>query len=193
MHELSRTPIIRHRSGQSLHLRYTMGILNAKPWRANQGDRWGSRSLRKQIRRRGVRSDGEARDLRNRDHRATLLRGRTRANRPSLCVLVLRSLIPYVCDPSADASGSNAHWRFAGLARYAVPADPSSPGTWLTEPNRRAAARLALYLVPFAGIAFLWFIGVLRSRLGELEDQFFATVFLASGLLFVATLFVAAA
>jgi hypothetical protein len=80
-----------------------------------------------------------------------------------------------------------------GLVRYAVPADPSLPGTWLTEPDRRDAVRFALDLVPFAGIAFLWFIGVLRSRLGELEDQFFATVFLASGLLFVACLFVASA
>jgi hypothetical protein len=77
-----------------------------------------------------------------------------------------------------------------GLVRYAVPADPSQPGIWLTEPDRRGAVRFALDLVPFAGIAFLWFIGVLRSRLGELEDQLFATVFLASGLLFVATLFV---
>jgi hypothetical protein len=80
-----------------------------------------------------------------------------------------------------------------GLVRYAVPANPFLPGTWLTEPTHRDAVRLAVKLVPFAGIAFLWFIGVLRSRLGELEDQFFATVFLASGLLFVATLFVASA
>jgi hypothetical protein len=80
-----------------------------------------------------------------------------------------------------------------GLARYAVPADPSLPGTWLTDPGRRKAVQLALDLVPFSGIAFLWFIGVLRNRLGELEDQFFATVFLASGLLFVACLFAAAA
>jgi hypothetical protein len=80
-----------------------------------------------------------------------------------------------------------------GLVRYAVPANPSLPGVWLTEPDRRNAVRFALDLVPFAGIAFLWFIGVLRSRLGELEDQFFATVFLTSGLLFVATLFVSSA
>ncbi len=80
-----------------------------------------------------------------------------------------------------------------GLVRYAVPVDPAKPGTWLTEPDRREAVRFALDLVPFAGIAFLWFIGVLRNRLGELEDQFFTTVLLASGLLFVATLFVSAA
>jgi hypothetical protein len=80
-----------------------------------------------------------------------------------------------------------------GIARSAVPADLTRPDVWLTEPDRRAAVRLALYLVPFAGIAFLWVMGVLRDRLGELEDQFFATVFLGSGLLFVACMFGAAA
>jgi len=52
---------------------------------------------------------------------------------------------------------------------------------------------LALNLLPFAGIAFLWFIGVIRDRLGDLEDRFFSTVFLGSGLLFLATTFVGAA
>ena len=47
--------------------------------------------------------------------------------------------------------------------------------------------------MPFAGIAFLWFIGVVRDRIGPLEDRFFASVFLGSGLLFVAMLFVGAA
>jgi hypothetical protein len=47
--------------------------------------------------------------------------------------------------------------------------------------------------MPFAGIAFLWFIGVLRDRLGELEDRFFATAFFGSGLLFLAMLFTAGA
>jgi hypothetical protein len=54
-------------------------------------------------------------------------------------------------------------------------------------------ALVGLYMVPFAGIAFLWFIGVVRDRIGEREDKFFATVFLGSGLLFVAMLFAAAA
>jgi hypothetical protein len=48
-------------------------------------------------------------------------------------------------------------------------------------------------LAPFAGIAFLWFMGVLRNYLGQLADRFFATVFLGSGLLFVASLFASAA
>ena len=40
--------------------------------------------------------------------------------------------------------------------------------------------------MPFAVIAFLWFVAVIRDRLGEQEDQFFATVFFGSSLLFLA-------
>ena len=50
-----------------------------------------------------------------------------------------------------------------------------------------------LYLAPFAGIMFLWFVAVMRDQIGEREDRFFATVFFGSGLLFVALLFAAAA
>lgn len=51
----------------------------------------------------------------------------------------------------------------------------------------------ALYLAPFAGIMFLWFIAVIRDQVGEREDRFFATVFFGSGLVFVTLLFAAAA
>ncbi|MGF1571299.1 MAG: hypothetical protein ACFCVD_25025 [Nodosilinea sp.] len=51
---------------------------------------------------------------------------------------------------------------------------------------------LGLNLIPFAGIAFLWFMGVVRDRLGRNEDQFFSTVFFGSGLLFIAMLFTSA-
>jgi hypothetical protein len=44
-------------------------------------------------------------------------------------------------------------------------------------------------LVPFAGLAFLWFMGVIRNQIGEYEDQFFSTIFFGSGLLFLAGLF----
>jgi hypothetical protein len=79
------------------------------------------------------------------------------------------------------------------LLRVSVPARPGVPGAWLTDSRRRTAVAIALNLIPFAGIAFLWFIGVLRDRIGEREDRLFATVFLGSGLLFVGMLFVAAA
>ena len=55
--------------------------------------------------------------------------------------------------------------------------------------DRRGLIRVGLNLVPFAGIAFLWFIGVVRDQLGQVEDRLFSTVFLGSGLLFLAMLF----
>jgi len=77
------------------------------------------------------------------------------------------------------------------LVRTSVPEKPEEMGDWLSTGWR--AVELALNLLPFAGIAFLWFIGVIRDRLGEHEDRFFATVFLGSGLLFLAMLFASAA
>ncbi|HEY7061248.1 MAG TPA: hypothetical protein VII06_07205 [Chloroflexota bacterium] len=79
------------------------------------------------------------------------------------------------------------------LIRWSVPTDPTETAAWLADSGSRHTLGFALNLVPFAGIAFLWFMGVLRTRLGEREDQFFAMVFLGSGLLFLAMLFAAAA
>ena len=64
---------------------------------------------------------------------------------------------------------------------------------WYLRGDVKRLAVVGLYLAPFSGIAFLWFIAVIRSHIGQREDQFFATVFLGSGLLFVAMLFAAAA
>jgi len=79
------------------------------------------------------------------------------------------------------------------VTRLAAPADPLDPGVWLTDPVMRNWVRFALNLVPFTGIAFVWFMATLRSRIGLLEDRFFATVFFGSGLLFLAMLFASAA
>jgi hypothetical protein len=79
------------------------------------------------------------------------------------------------------------------LLRLSVPSRPQDAGLWLSDPVRLRSVRWALNLVPFAGIAFLWFIGVVRDRIGAFEDRFFSTVFLGSGLLFLASLFAATA
>src|SRR5262245_49360149 len=77
------------------------------------------------------------------------------------------------------------------LIRLSIPANVEDSGVWLKQ--RAGTVTLALSLLPFAGIAFLWFMGVVRDRMGYLEDQFFSTVFFGSGLLFLAMTFVSAA
>jgi hypothetical protein len=74
------------------------------------------------------------------------------------------------------------------LLRTALPRGAITPTVWARDDGGRIGAALAI--VPFAGIAFLWFIGVVRDLLGNYEDRFFATVFLGSGLLFLAMVFV---
>ena len=80
---------------------------------------------------------------------------------------------------------------FVLMRLFSVPSDPLERGAWLAGDTSYVA--LAMNLVPFAGVAFLWFVGVLRDQLGEKEDQFFATVFLGSGVLVLTMLFAAAA
>jgi hypothetical protein len=77
------------------------------------------------------------------------------------------------------------------LLRLAIPADPMEAGDWLADRDVWNWVHIAINLVPFTGITFLWFMAVLRNRIGQFEDRFFATVFLGSGLLFVAMLFTA--
>jgi hypothetical protein len=79
------------------------------------------------------------------------------------------------------------------IFRVAFPSTPQEAGAWLSDEARRRAVLLALQVAPFAGIAFLWFIAVIRDRMGAKEDRFFASVFLGSGLLFVAMFFAAIA
>src|SRR5678816_1496440 len=80
----------------------------------------------------------------------------------------------------------------AGLTMIRIALSESSLQVLQSNVQRQSLIRLSLQLVPFAGIAFLWFIGVIREQLGEVEDRLFSTVFLGSGLLFLAMLFVGA-
>ncbi|MER5534137.1 hypothetical protein [Streptomyces mirabilis] len=77
------------------------------------------------------------------------------------------------------------------LVRIAIPAGNAADAT--VAPNERWAVRTALEILPFAGIFFLWFMGALRARVGDGEDRFIATVFMGSGLVYVATMFAAGA
>lgn len=76
------------------------------------------------------------------------------------------------------------------LVRRAIPERPLDAAAHLSGATGHDALRLALVLLPFGGVFFLWFMGALRDSIGIREDRFFATVFLGAGLLYVALLFV---
>jgi hypothetical protein len=77
------------------------------------------------------------------------------------------------------------------LIRTALPEGAEEGAQWLDSGSTRM--RVAAILMPFAGIAFLWFIGVVRDGFGRLEDKFFSTVFIGAGLMFLAMMFVSSA
>jgi hypothetical protein len=77
------------------------------------------------------------------------------------------------------------------LIRLRMPEGMKDSSAWLT--NNHTGIATAAVLMPFAGISFLWFIGVVRDGFGQYEDRFFASVFLGSGLLFLAMMFAATA
>ena len=106
-------------------------------------------------------------------------------------------LVQELRTPRAAAVAGIAFAVILGLAIILMHASVTSrvtdPGAWIEDASQRRTVGFALALIPYAGIAFLWFIGVIRHRLGANEDKLFATVFLGSGLLFVSMLFAAAA
>jgi hypothetical protein len=77
------------------------------------------------------------------------------------------------------------------LIRTALPEGGEHDSQWVD--GSADKLKVAALMMPFAGITFLWFIGVVRDGIGKYEDKFFASVFLGSGLLFLAMTFVASA
>lgn len=77
------------------------------------------------------------------------------------------------------------------LIRMSLPEHPEVGVQWIE--SGRTRIRVAAILLPFSGITFLWFIGVVRDGFGRFEDKFFSSVFIGSGLLFLAMTFVAGA
>ena len=78
------------------------------------------------------------------------------------------------------------------LARQPGVLSSSTDRQWYTDATNRTWVLVGLNLAPLGVVAFLWFVAVIRRRLGVREDQFFATVFFGSALVF-AVLAIAAA
>jgi hypothetical protein len=77
------------------------------------------------------------------------------------------------------------------LIRTALPEGAEPGSQWLVAGSTNL--KIAAVIMPFAGLAFLWFIGVVRDGFGGFEDKLFSTVFIGSGLLFLAMMFASSA
>jgi hypothetical protein len=96
--------------------------------------------------------------------------------------------------PRAAAAGILFSFLFSAtiiLIKLKMPEGLADSAKWLDTQGNGIAT--ATKLMPFVGITFLWFIGVVRDNLGHYEDRFFASVLIGSGLLFLAMMFVSTA
>jgi hypothetical protein len=65
-----------------------------------------------------------------------------------------------------------------------VGASDAELARWFVDPSNRETVLIGLNFAPIGAVSFLWFIAVIRKRIGDREDRFFATVFFGSGLTF---------
>ncbi len=95
-----------------------------------------------------------------------------------------RHLVASVESAALAGTGAAVLFTCAGylLARQPGILGESPDLRWYTDSGHRTSVVVAVNLAALGVVAFLWFMAVVRRRLGEREDQFFATVFLGAGL-----------
>jgi hypothetical protein len=72
------------------------------------------------------------------------------------------------------------------LSQYpSLSLDDEELTAWFDEGEHQTSLIIGLNLIAMSSVAFLWFVAVIRRRIGEREDRFFATVFLGSSLVYV--------
>ena len=64
------------------------------------------------------------------------------------------------------------------LFRAAFPVDQYLDAESMPSSEALSQARIALMLVPYAGIAFIWFTAALHYNLGSADQRLFTTVFI---------------
>lgn len=74
-----------------------------------------------------------------------------------------------------------------------VDASESEIADFFAHPNKGWDTLIILQVLVVATAGFLWFIGVIRNRIGEAAPKLFDTVFFGGGILFAAFIFVGTA
>ena len=83
---------------------------------------------------------------------------------------------------------------FATLAIFSAVPDLDDPALvgWFNDDGNQDRLLLSLNLTSVSTVAFLWFVAVIRRRVGDREDQFFSTVFVGSGIVLIVSTLLAA-
>lgn len=79
------------------------------------------------------------------------------------------------------------------LSAPGIGASDAEINEYYGDPSNGTAAIVWLQVLVLSTVAFLWFVGVVRGRLGDCEPRLFGTVFLGSSVLLAALLFAGAA
>jgi hypothetical protein len=79
------------------------------------------------------------------------------------------------------------------LETPSITASAAEITAFFSSPDVGRSTLMQLQILVFATIAFLWFIGVVRSRLGDAEPKLFGTAFLGGAVLFSVILLVGGA
>jgi hypothetical protein len=75
----------------------------------------------------------------------------------------------------------------------ALTASDAELNAWYSDKGNRTSLTVGLSMSVFAAVSFLWFVAVIRKRVGAREDKFFSTVFLGSGILLTGVMLAGAA
>jgi hypothetical protein len=78
------------------------------------------------------------------------------------------------------------------LSAPGIGASDADINRYYADSSNGTAALIWVQVLVFGTIAFLWFIGVVRGRLGDREPKLFGTVFLGASILLAGLLFLAA-
>ena len=89
--------------------------------------------------------------------------------------------------PPAGRCRCGAYWPSPGIG-----AADGEIAEFYAERANAATSLVWLQVLVFSTIAFLWFVGVVRGRIGDREPKLFGTVFLGASILLAALLFVGA-
>jgi hypothetical protein len=78
------------------------------------------------------------------------------------------------------------------LATPGIGAGPDEIDRYYADPTHSTYVLVWLQILVLSTIAFLWFVGVVRGRIGDREPKLFGTVFLGAGILLAGLLFLGA-